>query len=136
MLLRTGKNLKFLYLDEIICNPIILEYFYKNTTVTFIDFHLSYGNSDYFKSMAIEELANILYKNSILTSLTIKSILLGTEGMKLLLEALDKNTAQNSLDFCSNWASTEERNMIAKFLCKNTTLKSLNLSFIDLDQKE
>ncbi|KAF0532271.1 f-box domain-containing protein [Gigaspora margarita] len=56
MLLRTCKNLKYLYLDEIICNPIMLEYFYKNTTITSVDFHLSYDINDDFKSKAIDGL--------------------------------------------------------------------------------
>ncbi|KAF0485827.1 hypothetical protein F8M41_022754 [Gigaspora margarita] len=100
MFLRTCKNLKHFYLDEIICNPIILEYFYNNTTVTSIDFRS--------KSKSIDGLVNILYKKSTLTSLNFKSIQLGTNGMKILLETLDKNTSLNSLGFGGKWIGTEE----------------------------
>ncbi|KAF0471044.1 hypothetical protein F8M41_025282 [Gigaspora margarita] len=56
MFLRTGKNLKYLYIDETICSPIILEYFYKNSTVNTVDFVPSYDINDDFKSKAIDGL--------------------------------------------------------------------------------
>ncbi|RIB02804.1 hypothetical protein C2G38_2049782 [Gigaspora rosea] len=133
MLLRTGKNLKYFYLDEIICNPPMLEYFYKNTTITSVDFHLSYGIKEDFKSRAIDGLVNILYKNSTLTSLNFKYVQLGTKEMKILLVALDKNTTINSLCFYYHGIRDEEEKIFfAKLLCKNTTLTYLNLRLNNL----
>ncbi|KAF0427537.1 f-box domain-containing protein [Gigaspora margarita] len=56
MFLRASKNLKYLYLDEIICNQVIFENLYKNTTVTSVDLYLTYSISDDFKSKAIDGL--------------------------------------------------------------------------------
>ncbi|RIB11975.1 hypothetical protein C2G38_2042214 [Gigaspora rosea] len=125
MLLRTSKCLKYLYLDEIICNPLIFENLYKNSTIISIDLCLTYNISNNFKSKAIDGLIKILNKNSTLTSLNLRSILLGTKEMKVLLEALYKNSVLNSLGLC--YIGKEEEKMLAKFLCKSTTLTSLSI---------
>ncbi|RIB13034.1 hypothetical protein C2G38_1767612 [Gigaspora rosea] len=124
MFLRTGENLKNLYLDEITCNQLMLEILYKNTTVTSMDLR----SSDGFNSAMIEELSKFLKnKNSILTSLNLINIQLGSNEMKTLLEALYDNTEINYLSFHDYHIDTEGGKMFAKFLCKNTTLISLNL---------
>ncbi|KAF0545014.1 protein NLRC3-like [Gigaspora margarita] len=128
MILRTGKNLKYLYLDEIICNKIIIEKLYENTTITSIKL---YDFNDKFKPKAINELVKILYKNSTLTSLNLESILFGFIELKTLLEAFYENTILNSLSLCIEQIDTEEGKMLATFLSKNTTLTSFNLCGYD-----
>ncbi|KAF0522456.1 hypothetical protein F8M41_015559 [Gigaspora margarita] len=91
MFLRTSKSLKDLNLDEIICNPIILENLYKNTTVSSVDFHPSVYIADDCKYKAIDGLVKILYKSSTLISLKLNSIKLGIIEIQILLRALDKN---------------------------------------------
>ncbi|KAF0415575.1 f-box domain-containing protein [Gigaspora margarita] len=71
MFLRTSKNLKYLKLNDYICDPIILGYLYENTTITSIDIS--------FKSKAIGGLVKILYKNSNLSTLNLTLIQLGSE---------------------------------------------------------
>ncbi|RIB26290.1 hypothetical protein C2G38_2065208 [Gigaspora rosea] len=82
MFLRTSKNLKYLKLDDSICDPIILNYLYENTTITSIDVN--------YISKEIDGLVKILYKNSTLSSLNLRSIQLGSEEVKTLLEPLYK----------------------------------------------
>ncbi|KAF0537717.1 f-box domain-containing protein [Gigaspora margarita] len=113
MLLRTSKNLKFLSLNEIICNQIIFEKVYENTTVTSMQLC---NVDDGFKYKAIDRLAKILSKDSTLTSLHLSLYQLEFEGVKTLLEALYKNTTLNSLDLGGTRIG---ETMLAKFLCKN-----------------
>ncbi|KAF0561730.1 hypothetical protein F8M41_019353 [Gigaspora margarita] len=82
MFLRTSKNLKYLKLNDSICDPILLDYFYKNSTITSINIFTD------FKSKAIGGLVKILYKNFTFTSLNFISIQLRSEGMKIPLEPL------------------------------------------------
>ncbi|KAF0485493.1 RNI-like protein [Gigaspora margarita] len=125
MFLRTGKNLKYLSLNEIICNQIIFENLYENTTVTSI--HLDNICGD-FKYKTLDVLVKILQKNSTLTSLNLEFYLLDFEGVKTLLEALYKNTVLNSLNLCKNQISNKEVEALAKFLYGNTTLTNLDLA--------
>ncbi|KAF0562530.1 f-box domain-containing protein [Gigaspora margarita] len=74
MFLRTSKNLKHLDFNDSICDPILLDYLYENTTITSM-----YIFTD-FKSKAIGGLLKILYKNFTLTSLTLSSVKFGFEG--------------------------------------------------------
>ncbi|KAF0553042.1 protein NLRC3-like [Gigaspora margarita] len=119
MLLRTSKNLKYLYLDEIFCNQLIYEALYENTTITSIDLYKLNSN---YKFTAMDVLVKVLYKNSTLTSLNLGSIKLGFEGVNMLLKALHQNSVLNSLNICDCWIDAEGGNVLADFLCKNTTL--------------
>ncbi|KAF0525837.1 hypothetical protein F8M41_014328 [Gigaspora margarita] len=105
MFLRTGKNLKYLNIDNTICNQIIFENLYKNTTITSIE--LCNISSD-SKPKAIGVLTNVLCENSTLTSLDLRRNQLGFEEMKTLVEGFYKNTTLNSLDLCNNRIGEEK----------------------------
>ncbi|KAF0449621.1 hypothetical protein F8M41_002496 [Gigaspora margarita] len=97
MLVRTSKNPKHLILDEIICNPLIFEKLYEKTILTSVDLYFRYNISDDLKYKAIDGLIKILYKNSTLNSLNLRSATLGAKGVITLLEALCNNTVLKSL---------------------------------------
>ncbi|RIB07718.1 hypothetical protein C2G38_2213586 [Gigaspora rosea] len=137
MLLRTSKNLKYLYLDEIIRNRLIYENLYEKTTITSVNLCFGNDNIDVIKHKAIiDGLIKFLNKNSTLTSLNLKLIRLGIKDMELLLESLYKNPVLKSLGLYSNEISTEEEwKLLVKFLCKKTTLTSLALSGNNLESE-
>ncbi|KAF0541356.1 f-box domain-containing protein [Gigaspora margarita] len=98
MLVRTSINLKHLIIDEIICNPLIFENLYEKTTLTSVDLYLKYNISGDLEYKAIDGLVKILYKNSTLNSLNLRSATLGTKGVITLLEALCNDTVLKSLE--------------------------------------
>ncbi|KAF0488033.1 hypothetical protein F8M41_022427 [Gigaspora margarita] len=102
MFLRTSGTLKDLRLDEIICNQLLFEKLYENTTVTHVSLFISYKVNDDLLSKSIDRLVKFVNKNSTLTCFNLTSIRLGIKGVKTLLEALYKNTVLNSLGFFGN----------------------------------
>ncbi|KAF0433187.1 Protein NLRC3 [Gigaspora margarita] len=132
MFLRTSKNLKYLSLSEIICNQIIFENLYENTTITSIDL---YNFSSDFKYKAIDVLVKILCRNSTLTSLDLSngswssSNNIGSEGGRALADALCKNNTLKFLNLQYNNLGSEGGKALAKALCSNTTLASLDISY-------
>ncbi|KAF0524688.1 f-box domain-containing protein [Gigaspora margarita] len=111
MFLRTSKNLKSLILDnKTICNQIIFENLYENTTITSIILYYTCIDLN-FKTIDI--LIQILHKNSTLTSLD-----LNLQGYR----------------FFSNIES--EREALIDALCKNNTLKKLNIYHAPPGSKE
>ncbi|KAF0547089.1 hypothetical protein F8M41_000876 [Gigaspora margarita] len=71
-------------------------------------------------------LAEILYKDTTLTSLSITSSNLDYEGEKIAV-ALCKNTTLTSLSLENNQLGLKDGKALAAALCKNTTLTSLYL---------
>ncbi|KAF0562126.1 RNI-like protein [Gigaspora margarita] len=80
-------------------------------------------------------LAKTLYKNTTLTSLSIRHNYLGSEGVKALARALYKNNTLKSLDNGRNHIKFKGVEVLSKALCINTTLTSLDLSFNSLGPK-
>ncbi|KAF0536918.1 hypothetical protein F8M41_008853 [Gigaspora margarita] len=127
MFLRTGKNLKHLYIDEIIYNQFIFKNLYECTTITSVDLYLPHNIDDYFKSKAIDVLVKTIRKNSTLASLKVNSTKFGFERVETVLEALYNNTVINSLSLYDSHISAEEGKMLAMFLYMKTTITSLTL---------
>ncbi|RIB01077.1 hypothetical protein C2G38_2128486, partial [Gigaspora rosea] len=138
MILRTSKNLNSLIINETICNQLVLENLYENTTIVSISLCKI---RDHYKPKVIDALVKIFYKNSTLISLELnknefgsKIILnlnsnqiFGIEGGKSLAKLLCKNISLISLDLGCNELGIEGGKVFAEALCKNSTLKYLDL---------
>ncbi|RIB13472.1 hypothetical protein C2G38_2197742 [Gigaspora rosea] len=76
----------------------------------------------------LNELVNVLYKDTLLTSLNLAINNLGLNDGNSLASALCKNTTLTFLDLSSNRLGSEAGRALADALCENTALTSLNLS--------
>ncbi|RIB16561.1 hypothetical protein C2G38_2189587 [Gigaspora rosea] len=90
-------------------------------------------------SEGINELSEVLCKNTMLTSLNLSSISLGSynfktsssnrSSVKVLADALCKNFTLKDLNLRHNLLESEEGKVLADVLCNNSTLTSLNLEY-------
>ncbi|RIB07523.1 hypothetical protein C2G38_2214167 [Gigaspora rosea] len=122
LLLRTGKNLRYIFLEELNCNYIV----FKNTTITSLDLYFSDEIRHRNVSKSIEGLIKNINGNTTLTTLNIISSFLG-EGLKALTKALCKNNAINSFSIHQLRLNKGRGRMLRGFLRKNTTITSLSL---------
>ncbi|RIB14853.1 hypothetical protein C2G38_2193929 [Gigaspora rosea] len=122
LLLRTGKNLRYIFLEELNCNYIV----FKNTTITSLDLYFSDEIHHRDVSKSIEGLIKNINGNTTLTTLNIILSFLG-EGLKALTKALCKNNAINSFSIHQLRLNKGRGRMLRGFLRKNTTITSLSL---------
>ncbi|RIB14588.1 hypothetical protein C2G38_2143976 [Gigaspora rosea] len=143
MFLRTGKSLRYLYLEDIDCS----HFKFNDTTITTVDLVLpSKVSSESKRKLAtrsgfkrksvissekivtVDGLIENLKENSTLTTVNFVSIQMGIKRMKKLIKVYYKSTVLNSLGVHYFPLCNKSGKLLATYLKRNITMTSLHLT--------